>query len=303
MALARLPGVDDHGDACGDALVAAAGIDDHRQLAAVHPGVAGRGGPGPELVVQAVLMPPEQGLADVGPVGMAQPLLRNGHVIGDLPLQQGSDGGEVCVLGVVRDPLHGEDAPVCLAFPGLVQGLFQQGLAVSPQADQVGVVPRDADEGDVLPGEGGDHDVEDMGRVGKADLYGDALQGRGQGVDLLRRGPGEDLQLRSGVPDEGPGQRGGPDTPESPGVGDHHALHVFQDVAADLHQQPLRLPAQKPACLGGGIGDGDRLRAARGGDQLLRQDLLDPATDLLFHDSFLPIKIKRCRCVAQGKSV
>ena len=49
-----IPGVDDDRQRSGQALVAAARVDDHRQLAAVHPGIGPGGGPGLGPVVDAV---------------------------------------------------------------------------------------------------------------------------------------------------------------------------------------------------------------------------------------------------------
>ena len=73
-----------HGNGSGDALIAGAGADDHRHFAAVHAGVRPGGGPctGLGLDIVAAL---KEGGADVGAPAVAQALLGDGGVAGDLP--------------------------------------------------------------------------------------------------------------------------------------------------------------------------------------------------------------------------
>ena len=97
--------------------------------------------------------------------------------------------------------------------------------------------------------------VEDIGRVGMAHLHRHDLQeGRDGGALLLRHG-GEHLQLGLGVSGHNARRRSCRDAPQSAGMGDHHAFDVLDDVAADLHQHPIRQCAQNAAGLGGGVGD------------------------------------------------
>ena len=75
------------------------------------------------------------------------------------------------------------------------------------------------------------------------------------------------------------------DATQPTGMGDYHAFDVLDDVAADLHQHPVRQRTQHAAGLGGGVSDGDGLGAAGGEAQLLPEDLhiLPVARIVSFH--------------------
>ena len=125
----------------------------------------------------------------------------------------------------------------------------------------------------MLPRQDGHIDIEDSVAASghHADLAG--LQQTVHGVNILRRHLGQHFQLQI-LPSGGKACGGsGLNTFQSPGVGNGDGLHIFDDIAADLHPALLRHGTQSRPGLGGSQGDGNRLRAAHGGDQLLLQNL------------------------------
>ena len=64
----------------------------------------------------------------------------------------------------------------------------------------------------------------------------------------------------------------GRNSPQSAGVGNHHALHIFDDIGADPDVHPFRQNAQGLPGQRGGIGHGDGLCAAHRRDQLLPEN-------------------------------
>ena len=80
----EFPRIDDDRHRGSNALIAAAGVDDHRLLAAVHPGIGACGrvglGPHPHIIALHV----QQDAADVGPVITPEAFFGNGHVVPDL---------------------------------------------------------------------------------------------------------------------------------------------------------------------------------------------------------------------------
>ena len=134
MGDAQLLRVDDHGDAGREALVAAAGVDDHGQFAAAHAGVGAGGRPRLGAVGHAVAVRGEQHAADVGAPLAVQPLARDGHVAGDLAAEQLLDVVQVHRAGKLDDLLDGEAAavrPRVLLARGLLEGLAEKSLAVA----------------------------------------------------------------------------------------------------------------------------------------------------------------------------
>lgn len=67
---------------------------------------------------------------------------------------------------------------------------------------------------------------------------------------LRLRHAGEHLQLGLGVSGHNARRRSCRDTPQPAGMGDYHAFDVLDDVAADLHQHPIRQRTQHAAGLG-----------------------------------------------------
>ena len=145
-------------------------------------------------------------------------------------------------------------------------------MAVPLQQDHMGVVPGNAAAGGMPGPLEGDVDVENEAGTGAADGKAGLLQVGGDPPALFRGDVGDDLQLPVRLPGDDARRRRGLQSPQSAGVGDHHALHVFDDVPADADGHLLGGAAQFPGGPGGGVGHGDRLGAAQGGDQLLVED-------------------------------
>ena len=278
-------GVLDDGDRHRDALVAAARVDDHRQLAAAHPGVGtgGRFGNGPVADVAAVEF--EHGGADVGPVVAQQALLGNLGVVLDLGVQHRADVGQVAGVGKVENVRDGQQVPAGQAVLGggvalmaaggriRLDGDVQQNLAVLFDVDDVGVVLGDADAGGVLPDSQPDDDVEDLAVVHRLDVNGGVRQKAAHlgllGFSHFR----DDFQRLAGLACHDAGGGRGLDALHAAGVGDDDALDVLDDVIADPQPDRAGQLAQHLPGLGGGVGDGDGFGAAHRGDQLLVQDL------------------------------
>ena len=102
LAAVQLLGVLDEGHRAGDALIAAAGVDDDRQLAAVHAGIGAGGGLGFCAVGDIVAVSGQQHPPDVGAVVAQQALFCNGVVVADLPFQQVCHVPQVGGLGKVQ---------------------------------------------------------------------------------------------------------------------------------------------------------------------------------------------------------
>ena len=125
LAAVQLLGVLDEGHRAGNALIAAAGVDDDRQLAAVHAGIGACGGLGFCAVGDIVAVSGQQHPPDVGTVVAQQALFCNGVVVADLPFQQVCHVPQVGGLGKVPDVLHVQQAAVGAGI--LLHGLVQQG--------------------------------------------------------------------------------------------------------------------------------------------------------------------------------
>ena len=273
-------GVLDHRHRHRDALVAAARVDDHRQLAAAHPGVGagGRLGDGPVADVVAVEL--EHGGADVGPVVPQQALLRDEGVVLDLGVQHRADVLEVAAAGKVQNIRDGQKVPagqavpgggaalVAAGGPGLLHRHIQQDLAVLFDVDDVGVVLGDADGGGLLPGGQPDGDVEDLAVVHRFHLDGRHGQEAAHLRFLLFGHFGDHLQGAACLAAHDAGGRRGLDPLHPAGVGHDDALDILDDVVADSQPDLAGQSAQHLPGLGRRVGDGDGLGAAHGGDQL-----------------------------------
>ena len=80
------------------------------------------------------------------------------------------------------------------------------------------------------------------------------------------------LQLAVGTAGHDARGHGGFDAVHAVGGGDDDGLDVLDDVAAQLHPQGSGVSPQGMAEDGGGVGNGDGLGTAHGGDKLLAED-------------------------------
>ena len=272
LACAHEQAVAPHGHGGGDALVAAAGADDHGHLAAVHAGVGAGSAPGARLGLNAAAGG-EQGGADVGAPVPPQPLGGNGAVALDLPADEGAYAVNGYGFDKGKNVFHVQNALVLQIVLGRgAHGLFQQDLAVLFHVDQICVVVGHAGHGLVSAQPAGEADVQHAGRFGAGDGDVRAVQIRLNVPFVLLCDLSQHLQLGVCVPRHDAHGDGGVNAPPPAGVGHHHGLHVFQDVAADLRQHLFRFTAQHLAQLCSTIRDGDWLCTPCGQKKLLRQN-------------------------------
>ena len=261
-----------HGHGGGDALVAAAGADDHRHLAAVHPGVGPGGAPGPGLGLDAGAGS-QQGGADVGAPVPLKPFSGNGAVALDLSADKGADTIYGYGFNKGKNVFHIENALVLqIVLGGCACGLLQQDLTVLFYVYQIGVVVGHAGHGLVCPGPACETDVQHTGGFRAGDGYLAAVQ---IGLDLgsVRLGDTcQHLQLGRGISRHDAHGDGGVNAPAAARIGHHHGFHVFQDIAADLGQHFFRLNAQHLTQLCSTIRNGDGLCTPGGQEKLLRQN-------------------------------
>ena len=205
---------------------------------------------------------------------MEQALLRDGHVALDLGVQQGTQVVHIHTIGKVHDLLDGEDGAV--GEGGLLLSLHRNVDLLHPvllQQHDVGVVVGDPQGDGVAAAGEGDGVIKGQGCFGQMDPDGVGLEKAGHLLLLGLRHHGNDLQHLVRVSRHQSGGDGGRDALQPAGVGDNDALHVFDQVAADLDGDSVRRAAQGPAGHRRAVGQGDGLGAAHGGDQLLPQDL------------------------------
>ena len=190
LAQTIFPGVNDYGHTAGNALIATAGVDDHGHFAAVHPGVAGRGGVGTQLAVQVVFTSPQQRFANVGPVAAPQPFFGNGHVAVDLPFQRIAHVFKRHRLGKIHNAFHIHEAAVGGIVLLLLRLAVKQYFSVSTDPHDVGMVVHNAHHGAVAAEEDGDPHVKDMPLVHQLNVDRGMTEIVYSRLHLIRRDPG-----------------------------------------------------------------------------------------------------------------
>ena len=267
--------VDDHRHADGDALVAAARVDDHRHGAAVHPGVGAGGGVGAGADVDGRIgVALQQDAAHLGAVGVLQALPADSHVALDLGGEDGLHLRELHLVGKLQNVLHRQKAAVTALLDFLLLGDRDPGavhpVLLHPGDIFVGVL--DLHQSGVLPGGELYHNIQGshiFNELAGAEVALQQLPHLGPVLvgDALQHGQ---LQLRVAAHNA---QGGGyVDAPQAAGVGDGDAHDVFDNIAAAMDGAVLGHFSQQLAGLGGGVGDGNRFRAPKGHGQLGTQD-------------------------------
>ena len=166
LADADLPGVDNDRKRAGDALVAAAGIDDDRKLAAAHSRVRRRRGSRLGTVLHRGAVGAHQHAPDLGAPVFSQSFLGDRGVVPDLPVQslfhifkfhlicKVNDGPDV-QKRIIRRVIAG------FIFILLTEVKADEDLFVFLQTDHIGMGSRDLTESSVLTCAHPDLDVED----------------------------------------------------------------------------------------------------------------------------------------------
>ena len=199
-----------------------------------------------------------------------QPLLRDGRVAVDLAPQQRYGLLQIHCIRKLQNIRHVQHALIRqIVLGGICDRLFQQNLAVPFLPDDIAVAVGDMHRCGMLPGPAGQPDIQHPGRIGAGNLNRSILRIGRDGLVPLRRDIGNDLQDPPRVTGCNARRYGRADALQPSGVGDDNAFHVFNDIAGNLRPYPFRPDAQDVPEPGGGIGQGNRLRAARCGNQLL----------------------------------
>ena len=249
----QLLGVFNERHRAGDALIAAAGVDDDRQLTAVHAGIrtGGRLGLGPDRHIVAVGR--KQHPADVRAIVAQKALLCNGVVIADLAFQQVRHILQVGRLGKVPDVLHVQQAAVGPAVPpGLLvqQRLFVEHPAILFDQADVGVKIRNAHLCVGIPAALGNDDIEHMPLLDVLDGNGHRLQIVPDGSLLVLADLGDDFQLSVCRTGNDARCHSGFHAFQVAGVGHDDALHILNNATAHLQLHALGQCAQHLACPG-----------------------------------------------------
>ena len=213
-------------------------------------------------------------LADVRAPGVCHALLGDGVVVGDLLPHQFAHVRKVAAVRKVADDRDAQNAPVgqaAVCVAGLA--VFKQHLAVSLDQDDVRVIVGDGKAHRILSGTQGQGDGKH--NVALVRQYADrAHLHKARDLRLLcLRNLADHLEDLVLLARDDARDSCSLDALEAAGVGHHHALDVFDDVAAGHDLHALGQTAQNGARLRSAVGDGNRLRAAHGGHELLAQNL------------------------------
>ena len=204
---------------------------------------------------------------------MLQTLGGDLHILGDLHAHGVPHILHIQAVGEFHDLLNGQAGLVGeVFFGGLGHGQFQNGLVVLLDQHDVGMVVGNAQADHILAVVDEQVDIKDQLGIGGLDLQ---IHGLHVGLDfgmLLLGNLGDDLQFLVRIAADDTGAEGSSHAVESAGVGDHHALDVLDDVAADPQTDLVGGGTQDGPGLGGSIGHGNGFGAAHGRPQLLTED-------------------------------
>ena len=148
MAYLHIFRIYNYGNGCRNPLIAAAGIDDHRQLTAIHSGVRPRRRHSLCPDTDAFSFHIQKNASDIGSVISPDPLFCDGPVIINLALQHLSYILDVHSPGKIQNVLHIQKAPVrkpVLRFSGY--RLLFQNLSVFLYQNNIGMVIGDPHSG------------------------------------------------------------------------------------------------------------------------------------------------------------
>ena len=267
------------------ALIAAAGIDDDRQIAAVHARIRPCSGVGLGAIVDARAVRLQQNAADVRTVVPPQAFLGNRPVQVDLPLEDLLHIGDLDLICKGDDILDRQQAAVGRVLAGrLLIVLVLQHDTVFLHTDHVGVEARDLDEGAVRSRRDAHLNVKHIVLIRTPDGERRLLQIGADGLYLLRRELREHLKLRIRVVGHDARRGRGRNAAQAVRIRNDDALDIFDDVRTCEHLHRLRQRAERLARKRRTVSHGDGLGTAHGGLQFLFQDRDIFAIDPLIHD-------------------
>ena len=239
-----------HRQAYRHALVAAAGVDHHRQHAAVHARIAAGGGQCPRHGAGVAAVVLQNSGADICAVLIGKAFAGNGHIAAHLVFHQAAHLGNVHRVGKVIDVVQVQQGTIRLGGVLGAHALFHHHSAVVLNAHDVGVGECDLHQSGLLPGS----QLHDDLQVGDAFQQGNAAdlfaQQFPRQFQILRGDVGKHLQLFVRVAAHGAQHRAGLNAFHVACGGHNDRFDVFDDVAAAPDINVLRQSAQNAARLG-----------------------------------------------------
>ena len=270
---AEFLGIFHDGQGNGHALIAAAGVDDYGQFAAVHAGIRTGSSSGAGADTDVLTVSLEQGFADIGAVIVFESFVGNGRVIGNLPVQDCLHIGDITSHGKIVDIFNGHAFVVGLAFLyGRYDFLFEQDFAVARDFGDIGMFVDYLNFGAVLAFADLDDDIENMVRLGKFHVYFRMREVITELCLIVFAGLSDNFEPCCFVTGDNADSGGSFDALAAAGVGDDNALDIFDDVAAGGDGDFIRQAAEDGAGFGGTVGNGDGLGATHRGHQLPLED-------------------------------
>ena len=159
--------INDYGNGCGNALVAASRVDNHGKLAAAHTRVRSCRRHGLGAVLHAVAKRGKKDFADLRPIAAAKPFVGDGGIEFDLPLQNAPYVVKICRVRKLHNAFHIQKASIG-------KGLRHSALRIAEQkhhtvffdANDVGMVAGDMHQRGLSAAVGAYFDVEHTASVG-----------------------------------------------------------------------------------------------------------------------------------------
>lgn len=265
VALAVFPGVFDHGQGDRQALVATAGVDDDRHLAAAHARVAARGGKGARADSDVMTIGLQQRAADIGTPAGTQPLVRDGRIALNLPADHAVQILDFKTIGELADATDIKQAVIRLRLlraDGHV--VAEARAAVKQDLLDVRMALADVHGGVMGSGVHGHLHVQQVAFVHAFHADGGVHQKLLDFGVLRFVDAGQHLKRAVLVAGDDACGDGGLDALQTAGVRNGHAFDILDDVAADTDKNALGHIAQLGSRPGGAVCQGDRLGAAGG---------------------------------------
>ena len=275
MIFAKLPRVFQHRQRDGQALIAAAGVDHYRHLAAAH----ARIGTGRSIRLRADARAfaemAQKRRAYARAVRVRKPFLCDAAVAFDLPFEQLPQAVflQPRFFGKSENPADVQAFRRVVFFLRLRVGFAMENRdVIARDARQARMRALELGAGGMPVARNARYDqMQSLRRIHQPHLARAAGKPCACGFDLLRRNAGQHLQAALRGSDDGAQRRRNVDPLHAAAVGHHDALRVFENIPAALHKYPLRHTAQRLCHRRRAQRDADRLRAAQRRPQLLAQ--------------------------------
>ena len=263
-----LLGKDDYGKGYCHALIAAAGVDDHRQDTPAHPGIGTGGRIGGSTVGQRI-SGGQQGFTDLSTPLSPQALLCNGHIVIQLLFQNRFDFGKI----------HGFGKPIDVFDAQITVALFtaRWRRAAACHTGDYHAVPFLTDN--ICVGVPYFHqsavsvaaDLQQNVQIGRAfqrqDFAHSGIPQLTHMFHLLRLDVAQYLHAKLRISGQSAQNGAGIDTAQTVGSRDNDAFDVFDDVSAAMYCHGRGHTTEQTPGAGGCIGNGNGFCAAQRGNQ------------------------------------